>query len=133
MDIYFPVINPPYVTPQDTIAGSLNFDDMKLLGSRCEVTWGPGMFYEMMIPLCLHLGVKNIVTIGWDLKVTDEHKHFYTDKMDCKQQIGELEQAVNSTKTFYEWCNQNNINLKIISDINEVDSRFERIKLGEIK
>ncbi len=133
LDIYFPVINPPYVTPQDTIAGSLNFDDMKLLGSRCEVTWGPGMFYEMMIPLCLHLGVKNIVTIGWDLKVTDEHKHFYTDKMDCKPQIGELEQAVNSTKTFYEWCNQNNINLKIISDINEVDSRFERIKLGEIK
>ena len=132
MDIYFPVINPPYVTPQDTIAGSLNFDDMKLLGSRCEVTWGPGMFYEMMIPLCLHLGVKNIVTIGWDLKVTDEHKHFYTDKMDCKPQVGELEQAVNSTEPFYDWCVKNNINLKIISNINEVDDRFRRIELEDV-
>ena len=132
LDIYFPVINPPYITPQDTIAGSLNFNDMKSLGNRCEVTWGPGMFYEMMIPLCLHLGVKDIITIGWDLKVTNEHEHFYKEKMDCKPQIGELEQAVNSTESFYDWCGENNINLKIISDINEVDKRFERIKLEDI-
>ena len=132
LDIYFPVINPPYITEQDTIAGKLNFDDMKLLNQRCEVTWGPGMFYEMMIPLCLHLGVKNIVTIGWDLKVTDEHKHFYKEKMDCKPQNGELQQAVDSTTPFFDWCQLNNINLKIISDINEVDNRFERIKLEDI-
>ena len=132
LDIYFPVINPPYITEQDTIAGKLNFDDMKLLGERCEVTWGPGMFYEMMIPLCLHLGVKDIVTIGWDLKVTDKHKHFYKEKMDCKPQSGELEQAVKSTEPFYNWCESNNINFKIISDINEVDERFKRITLGDI-
>ena len=132
LDIYFPVINPPYITPQDTIAGSLNFDDMKLLNDRCEVTWGPGMFYEMMIPLCLHLGVKNIVTIGWDLKVTDKHKHFYKEKMDCKPQDGELQQAVNSTKPFWEWCNINGIDLKIIYDVNEDDNRFKRINLNDI-
>ena len=132
VDIYFPVINPPYITPMDTIAGSLNFDDMKLLGERCEVTWGPGMFYEMMIPLCLHLGVMDIVTIGWDLKVTNEHKHFYKEKMDCKPQDGELQQAVNSTGPFYDWCERNDINLKIISDINNVDERFKRITLGDI-
>tara|TARA_B100001094_G_scaffold32216_1_gene26708 strand:- start:288 stop:1040 length:753 start_codon:yes stop_codon:yes gene_type:complete len=132
LDIYFPVINPPYITPQDTIAGSCNFDDMKLLGNRCEVTWGPGMFYEMMIPLCLHLGVKNIVTIGWDLKVTDKHEHFYNEKMNCKPQDGELQQAINSTKPFYEWCELNNINIKIISEINRVDDRFKRIKLEDI-
>ncbi len=132
LDIYFPVINPPYITPQDTIAGSLNFNDMKLLDKRCEVTWGPGMFYEMMIPMCLHLGIKDIVTIGWDLKVTDKHEHFYDGKTDCKPQNGELQQAVNSTGPFYEWCELNNINIKIISDINQVDNRFERIKLEEI-
>ena len=90
------------------------------------------MFYEMMIPLCLHLGVKNIVTIGWDLKVTDKHKHFYKEKMDCKPQDGELQQAVNSTKPFWEWCNINGIDLKIISDVNEVDNRFKRINLNDI-
>ena len=109
LDIYFPVINPPYITEQDTIAGKLNFDDMKLLNQRCEVTWGPGMFYEMMI-----------------------HEHFYKEKMDCKPQNGELQQAVDSTTPFFDWCQLNNINLKIISDINEVDNRFERIKLEDI-
>ena len=132
VDIYFPVINPPYITPQDTIAGLLNFDDMKLLGSRCEATWGPGMFYEMMMPLCLHLGIKEIITIGWDLKVTDEHIHFYEDRVDCKPQTGELEQAVISTNSFYDWCERNDINLKIMSDINEADDRFERITLEDI-
>lgn len=132
LDIYFPVINPPYITPQDTIAGSCNFDDMKLLGKRCEVTWGPGMFYEMMIPLCLHLGIKNIITIGWDLKVTDKHEHFYNEKMNCKPQDGELQQAINSTKPFYEWCNINDIKLKIISNDNQVDSRFERMDISGI-
>ena len=52
--------------------------------------------------------------------------------MDCKPQNGELQQAVDSTKPFYDWCQMNNINIKIISNINQVDDRFERIKLEDI-
>ena len=108
---------------------------MKLLGTRCEVLWGPGMFYEMMMPLCLQLGVKDIVIIGWDLALKHsgvKHEHFYEEEGDCKPQMGELQQAIISTSSFYDWCEKNNITLKIISDINEADERFERITLGDI-
>ena len=52
--------------------------------------------------------------------------------MDCKPQDGELQQAISSTSPFYDWCELNNINIKIISDINQVDNRFERIEIGDI-
>ena len=29
--------------------------------------WGPGIMYEMALPLALYLGCKKIVTIGWDI------------------------------------------------------------------
>ena len=54
LDLYIPIINPPYINDNQTINGSLNFDDMKLLGERCEATWGKGSFYELVIPILYH-------------------------------------------------------------------------------
>ena len=103
VDFYFPV-NQVIPFTSYSIAGLQNYDEMKLLGTRCEVLWGPGMFYEMMMPLCLQLGVKDIVIIGWDLALKHsgvKHEHFYEEEGDCKPQMGELQQAIISTSSFY--------------------------------
>ena len=110
----------------------LNFDDMKLIGERCEVTWGKGVFYELVIPILYHIGVRDIVTLGFDLSVSRKYEHFYDNKMDCLPQNGEMEQIINASPHFYDWCVKNDITIKIISEINELDKRFERIKLGDL-
>ena len=132
LDLYIPVINPPFINDSQTINGSLNFDDMKLIGERCEVTWGKGVFYELVIPILYHIGVRDIVTLGFDLSVSRKYEHFYDNKMDCLPQNGEMEQIINASPHFYDWCVKNDITIKIISEINELDKRFERIKLGDL-
>ena len=55
--------------------------------------WGPGIMYEMALPLAMYLGCKKIVTIGWDIgdlssfeKGTEDdtqrvfQEHFYGDE-----------------------------------------------------
>ena len=128
LDLYIPIINPPFINDNQTINGSLNFDDMKLLGKRCEVTWGKGIFYELVIPLLYHMGVRDIVTFGFDVHV-GKYEHFYGENKssDCFPQSGEMEQIVNASPHFYDWCVKNNISIKIFSHLNGLDSRFERI------
>lgn len=42
------------------------------------LTWGPGIMYELAIPLALHVGVKSIHTIGWEIFASaDANPHFY--------------------------------------------------------
>ena len=128
LHFYIPVINPPYINDNQTINGSLNFDDMKLLGSRCEVTWGKGLFYELVIPFLYHMGVKDIVTFGFDVNV-GKYEHFYGEKEEanCFPQDNEMEQIVNASPHFYDWCVNNNINIKIFSHLNGLDKRFTRL------
>ena len=128
LDLYIPIINPPYITDEQTINGSLNFGDMKLLGERCEVTWGKGTFYELVIPFLYHMGVKDIVTFGFDNHI-GKYEHYYgeKDETSCFPQTGEMEQIINASPYFYEWCVENGITLKIFSKLNGLDSRFERI------
>lgn len=46
-----------------------DWDSMKLDHPEYGMNqpWGPGIMYEMAIPLCLYLGVRKIVTVGWDI------------------------------------------------------------------
>ena len=47
--------------------------------TRC---WGPGIMYETVFYFLLHLGFKNIKTIGWDYKDPNDRsyiKHFYSE------------------------------------------------------
>ncbi len=128
LDLYIPVINPPFINDSQTINGSLNFDDIKLLGKRCEVTWGKGLFYELVMPLLYHMGVKDIVTFGFDVHI-GEYEHFYGEKeeVNCFPQQDEMEQIVNASPHFYDWCVNNNINIKIFSHLNGLDKRFTRL------
>lgn len=133
LDLYWPIINPPFITKEQTINGSKNFDDMKLLESRCEVTWGPGLFYELVMPLLYHLGVRNLVTFGFDLNV-NQYQHFYGEvkSSNCFPPNGESKQIIDASTEFYNWCQENNFTMKIVSDLNQFDNRFERIKLKDL-
>jgi len=138
IDLYVPVINPPFVNYNQTVQATNNFDEFYRLGKDTEVMFGIGMMYELGIPLALHLGVKNIVTIGWDLgepsKSTTNWNHFYN--LDIGKVTGpasgEIAQKIDSTDKLYEWLKNKKINLSILSDRSFVSKKFKRIKLSDI-
>ena len=138
IDLYVPVINPPYVNYNQTVQATNNFDEFYRLGKDTEVMFGIGMMYELGLPLALHLGVKDIVTVGWDLgepaKSTTDWNHFYN--LDVGKVTGpasgEIAQKLASTEKLYDWLKDKGINLSILSDKSYVSKKFNRIKLSDI-
>jgi len=138
IDLYVPVINPPFVNYNQTVQATNNFDEFYRLGKHTEVMFGIGMMYELGLPLALHLGVKDIVTIGWDLgdpnTSTSDWNHFYN--LDVGKvtgpATGEIAQKLASTEKLYDWLKDKGINLSVISDKSYVSKKFDRIKLSDI-
>ncbi len=152
IDLYFPVISSPWITIEGTTAFTRNFDNWKELGTNTQMVWGPGILYESGFPLCYHLGVSKIVTIGWDIgdltKFKSENgyqlgdnawfKEHSTDLYSLQANPGagpdytELKNTIECTTKMYDWFKKENIQVQIISDINPADKRFERITIDEI-
>jgi hypothetical protein len=60
-----------------SIARHRNFDDF-LLEAGSTRPFGPGIMYELVFFLAVHLGVSEIVTIGWDIaNPSGKNTHFY--------------------------------------------------------
>lgn len=62
---------------QRSLAANCDFDAHPL-GEGGPRPWGPGIMYELVLPLAVHLGVSEIVTLGWDIgDDTGRNTHFY--------------------------------------------------------
>ena len=110
--------------------------------------WGPGIMYELAIPLAVHLGVKKIVTIGWDVGNLDLWKnqedeserhfvdHFYSDETQLydkfKMDATEIKLIANSMVGIYNYLQNIGIDFNIISDRNPISSEVPRIELEDI-
>ena len=108
--------------------------------------WGPGLMYELAIPLAVHLGVKEIITIGWDIgdisvwkdtndpKERHEIEHFYSeethryDKFTLDAQ--EIQLITESCLEIYKFLKERGIEFKIASDINPASHEVPRVDLN---
>lgn len=146
IDLYFPVISTPWIQKHQSIAYAKNFDEWKKLGTEVQVNWGPGILYESGFPLCFHLGVKKIVTIGWDIgdiskfngqnhdyNWFDQHAtELYSMRMDSGPDYDELVKTIECTTEMYDWFSKEGISVSILSDTNPADERFKRITIDEL-
>ncbi len=135
IDLYIPVINPPFINRAQTTQATENFDNFYMLETHTETVWGSGMMYETGIPLALLLGCKEIVTIGWDLGDPNKpHTHFDDDKIqrDCYPMEGEIAETLKSTIALKTWLDNKEIVLKILSNQSYINPKFERINLNNI-
>ena len=113
-----------------------NFDDYDL-NTRVDRPCGPGIMYETVLFMAVHLGVKKIVAIGWDLSQTNprdpnEYKHFYKkEEMFIKGDILPWEVAVTceASKELYEWLKERNIELELASNKSSLYEKIPRIVL----
>lgn len=77
-DIRFPLVAND-ANLRDSLAVRRNFDDY-LLEHVALRPFGPGIMYELVLYLAVHLGVKEIITIGWDIASAEpagHYTHFY--------------------------------------------------------
>ena len=107
--------------------------------------------YESVFYLAQHLGVSEIITIGWDnslIKGGAAKQHFY-DKVGApynkedfihQNEVAQNPNAVatldheatittNAISAWNDWLQLNNITLKIISDINPAPNAIQREKI----
>ena len=75
-DILLNIPRPSELSQQ--LARAKNFDSYTF-DAQTDRPWGPGVLYELGFYLGVHLGVKEIVTLGWDVGVknTTVMPHFY--------------------------------------------------------
>lgn len=150
-DIMIPCYSTPWVPMQKTTAFSRDFNNWLAYGEG-KAIWGPGIMYETGIPLALHLGAKEIVTIGWDIGDLSKFKKEAGYKLgddDWRKEHAEglyaegvhagagpdyieLKETIDCTKEMYDWFLENKIKVRILSNTNPADSRFERITLDEL-
>ena len=148
-DIMIPCYSTPWIDMFKTTAFSRNFKNFEAY-SEGKIIWGPGIMYESGFPLAMHLGAKEIVTIGWDigdlskfeekngyklgddLWVKEHAESLYKTHAGAGPDYTELKETIACTKEMYDYFLEKGIKIRILSNTNPADSRFERITLDEI-
>lgn len=150
-DIMIPCYSTPWVDMYNTTAFSRRFDQFESY-SEGKIIWGPGIMYESGIPLAMHLGAKEIVTIGWDIgdlskfetkrgyKLGDDNwRKEHAEDLYAKgvhagagPDYEELKETIDSTKEMYDYFLEKGIKFRILSNTSPADKRIERITLDEI-
>ena len=144
---------------ENTIAAKKDFENL-LIDNSFARPWGSGIMYESALPLALYCGVKDIVTLGWDIgSISDKDKgktrlkydHFYAEGKEgektsydginvIKYPVGgsagmsyhETKIVIDSTKDLYDFLQSINVNLSIVSDRNPAHKSIPRIEIPEI-
>jgi len=135
-DFWIPVSTPPYHSDRDCIHVTGEFDLFYEFGKNYEMRWGNGIMYEQAVPLALHLGCKEFVTIGYDIgnpKVKENHAYPDKDLKPTPSDEKMVNEYIASTSILYDWFKKEGVNFRIFSETNPSDERFERIgDLNEI-
>lgn len=136
---------------EKSISALENQDDWTYDKNPLLRPYGPGIMYEAVFYLLQHLGVAEVVTIGWDNKLTSgdaSQQHFYdkegtlldkSDFIDANEVAAnphavetlEKENKITSDAigTWHTWLAQNGCTLKIVSEVNPAPEEVERVTL----
>ena len=133
-DIFFKIpirteINNEFVTV------TKKFEDY-LIDKNLTRPCGPGIMYETVFYMAVHLGFKEIVCIGWDLRQEDanedNYEHFYgtNDNVVNKGDVldWEIKTTRDASKELYYWLQEKNIDIKVASS-SAVYEKIERIRI----
>jgi len=131
----------------NSIASKGDWNNIRFEASL-ERPWGPGLMYELAVPLAIHLGVKRIVTIGWDIgdinkwkdsnDPTERHylDHCYSNEKTIYEKFSvdaaEMKLIASSVEHMYEYLKSIGVEFNIMSDQNPASDVVPRIKFSEL-
>ncbi len=133
----------------NSVSMKRDFDSWTLDKEPALRPFGPGIMYEVVFYALQHLGIGEVITVGWDNKLvqgTAAQQHFY-DKEDTtfdknnfihNNEVANSETAVryldheanistDAILPWYNWLESNGCRLKIVSSINPAPEEIERI------
>jgi hypothetical protein len=101
--------------------------------------WGPGIMLEIILPLVYNLGVKEIITAGWDagVKGSATNEHYYPSFERCNFRNpahtpykGEYEEVIKNSERINSFLTSKGISLKCVkSEKCFMHKSIERISL----
>ena len=104
---------------EKTLAHNKNYDDFLISKTCTKRNVGPGIMLETVFYMAIHLGVKSITTVGWDL---DKHgSHFYNEKdKETMDNVGceipwDIVLNAEAVPSIKEWLLSKEIQLNILS------------------
>ena len=104
---------------ENSLAFKKNYNDFLISETCTERCTGPGIMLETVFYTAIHVGVKSITTIGWDL---DKHgSHFYKEEekafMDNKGCEIPWDIVLNSkaVPSIKDWLSSKGVSLNILS------------------
>ena len=109
-----------------------------LLNNQIERPCGPGIMYETVLYAALHLGVKKIVALGWDLcynnpKELDEYEHFFgtTESLHNRGDIldWEIDSTREASEHLYKWLKELGVELELASGKSSLCDEIPRVQL----
>lgn len=121
-DIFFPSA---YKDIKNCTATTKDFDYMQSQLVK-DLVWGPGIMYDLVIPLCVHIGVKKIFVYGWDIHYGND-PYFFDSNHSKRPSIEEMELIAQSTDFLYDWLSVKGIELFIMTPNSSVSQRFKRL------
>ena len=132
----------------NSVSANHNFSDWTLEEQQLLRPYGPGIMYEIVFYMIEHLGFSEIVTVGWDNKLsgTDQSKQHFYDKDDSKfdksefihynevadnvamEQLSAEEKITSDVIGLWNtWLNENGCKVKICSSTNPAPQEIERV------
>ncbi len=133
-----------------SLAEKEDWDSMKLDHPEYGYNqpWGPGIMFEMALPLAIYLGCSKVVTVGWDIGDLSTFKngteddtqrvfqeHFYGEEHEkivyAKTSMGprEILSVAKATKGIYYWLKDQGVEWNISSDTNPGYKNIPRVTL----
>lgn len=104
--------------------------DQYLFNKTLKRAVGPGIMLETVLYFAVHLGIRNIYTLGWDLNAHGSHFYKEGDVSNKGCQIPwDMQAAADSVPSIVDWLKSHNINLKTISKTSTISEKVERVTL----
>jgi hypothetical protein len=108
-DIFFPIQSVDFSA---TVVSTKNIEGAQFRGTDMARPWGPGCVYDIVFPLLIWMGVKRIVTLGFDVESIHKREYFYgqaTHFSTTPERLTERELIAIGIPLWYQWMQLNGI------------------------
>jgi hypothetical protein len=97
--------------------------------NRNIAAWGPGIMFELAIPLAIRMKYNNVIVVGWDMANT---KHAVKTRYVATERQLAWEKGLipKATESYYKWLKGYGISLFLLSEESILSSIIPRVTLG---
>ncbi len=114
--------------------------------NQIERPWGPGILYETVFYMLLHMKISNVYTLGWDLSLSGNLNHYFDEykEENYKESINnyfrdlksfksgwdeEMKNVIKATESIYSYFNSMGLNIYCLSKQSYISEVIPRISI----